>query len=64
MTDKELSIELERWFVNHIRSQNKWNLPTGEIISKYVKITKNWRNAPRGNPSKGYAMRNKNKVID
>lgn len=54
MTDKELSIELEKWFIGHLENQNKWNRPTGKIISKYLNKTKNWKNAPRGNPKKGY----------
>lgn len=62
MTDKELSIELEKWFNNNINYQNKWCLPTGKILKKQLKSLGNWKNAPRGDPIKGYRERGKNNV--
>lgn len=53
MTDKELSIELEKWLINHLHCENKWNRPTGAIIRKYLEKTKNWKCAPRGKPFTG-----------
>lgn len=63
MTDKELSIELEKWLINHLHCENKWNRPVGKVLVKYLNKTGNWKNAPRGNPAKGWAMRNKNKDV-
>lgn len=50
MTDQELALELEKWFINNINSKNKWNRATGKILVKYLNETKNWKAAPRGRP--------------
>jgi hypothetical protein len=55
MNDKELAKELENWFKNNINNPNKWNRgAVGPIIKQTLNNLNNWRNAPRGNPAKGY----------
>jgi len=57
MKDNELEEGLREWWVNirevskQARSQNRVWRVVREIVEGYG----NWRNAPRGNPRKGYA---------
>lgn len=63
MKDKELSIELENWikiYQNHPQKYSKTY--TGQIIRKFVQISDNWQNAPRGNPRKGGLIRKAQKL--
>lgn len=62
MSDKELAKELENWFKNNTNNPNKWNRSAvGIIIKQTLNNLNNWRNAPRGNPAKGYAEAMKRK---
>jgi hypothetical protein len=37
MTDKQLSLELKKWFNRHLNDPNRWNRSfTGKIIYNYL----------------------------
>jgi hypothetical protein len=54
MSDTELAEAIKQWTKARWHDRNKWNRnPVGLAIRHAVESTGNWRNAPRGNPSKG-----------
>jgi hypothetical protein len=62
MNESDLAKEIENWFKNNSNNPNKWNRsPVGIVIKQSLNSLNNWKNAPRGNPAKGYrkAMENK-----
>lgn len=62
MTQKELAIEIERWFSSKTSNNNRWNdNPVGKVIYKYLNSFGNWKNAGRGNPRKGGYARQQQK---
>ncbi len=60
MKQKDLAIELLKWFNNPKDNQNKWSSPVGKIIKNQLQKTGNWKNAPRGNPRLGYQVKMEN----
>jgi hypothetical protein len=63
MKDEELIKLLDKWFKKNLYNQNKWCSPVGSVIKKYLNLTKNWKNAPRGDSKLGFRimMENKNR---
>lgn len=54
MKDKELSIELIKWFKEYYGFEFKWcRTHTGKVMKEQLDKLGNWKNQPRGNPSKG-----------
>ena len=54
--DRLIIIGLREWWGRHSQSKNKWRTPVGRQIRVIVEFAGNWRNAPRGNPAKGFRM--------
>ena len=54
MNDIELATLIEDWFKSQITNKHKWaRTQTGKVIKSNIQKLNNWKNAPRGNPSKG-----------
>lgn len=67
MKYKEIAAGLRAWAVKNSSNRNKWSQNSlGITIKEIVKDLGNWKNAPRGNPRKGYIkmMENKNKQLN
>ena len=54
MTDSELAAQLSKWFFRHANDAHRWRNPVGAAIKDGASASGNWRNAPRGNPAKGF----------
>lgn len=49
--------QLADWFRVSSTNPKRWHRdPVGILIKEQLKLTKNWKYAPRGNPRKGYDM--------
>jgi hypothetical protein len=58
MTDFELAKAVAEWFRVSSGNRRRWsNDEVGVVIREQLKVTGNWKNAPRGNPAKGMAVR-------
>ena len=63
MNEKILANEIKKWFNLRAFDKNKWNRNFVGIVIKFnLKKSKNWKNAPRGNPSKGGRIAKENKL--
>lgn len=60
MSNKDVSEYLNKWFANNKSNPSRWSdNEIGKTIKKNLLLTKNWKNAPRGNPRKGYLMKSR-----
>lgn len=58
MSENEVANELEKWWVGAVEDRNRWNRGfVGPAIKQIVQLAGNWKNAPRGDPRKGYQVR-------
>lgn len=53
-SDEEIVKALKAWFKEHGDDPNRWRTPIGRTLKELLQITGNWKNAPRGNPKKGF----------
>jgi hypothetical protein len=63
MTNKELSIELQKWFDSgQIRHSHAFlRNPVGIVLKNELKSLGYWRNLLRGNPAKGKRIQLENR---
>lgn len=52
--DAEIVKALKQWFKEHADDPNRWRTPIGRTLKDLLMLTGNWKNAPRGNPKKGF----------
>lgn len=52
--DQQLAKALAAWFERHSKDPHRWRTPVGLAVRDGVSASNNWRNAPRGDPRKGY----------
>jgi len=56
-TNKKLADDLVEWYSRNRNNPSKWNdNPVGKTIKNILNDSKNWKNAPRGNPRKAYEV--------
>lgn len=61
MNDKKLSEALAQWFKLNGGNPNIWNKTyTGKLLKNELDALGNWKNARRGNPSKGARVKREN----
>lgn len=61
MKNKDLAAALQQWFNDNLTRQNKWSdNEVGILIKETLNSIGNWKNAPRGNPSKGLKIKREN----
>jgi hypothetical protein len=54
MNNKEIAQYINNWFLLNQKNPSRWSdNEIGQIIKKNLKITGNWKNAPRGDSRKG-----------
>ena len=59
----ELARLIDRWFLATAGNPNRWSQdPVGSAIRSALQGTGNWKNAPRGNPRKGFEAQQSRKV--
>lgn len=63
MNEKELSIELKKWFDSgQIRHSHAFlRNPVAKVLRDELKLLGYWQNLPRGNPAKGLRVCLENK---
>ena len=54
MTDKELSLELDKFLKAKCMQKNFWQTETGKVIFQHINARGNFKKAASGNPAKGY----------
>ena len=52
--DRDLAREIAEWFERHRGDKGIWQKPVGRSVREALMRRGNWKNAPRGNPRKGY----------